>query len=116
MKGGARARAGRPALPAAIHMARGTFRQDRHHAASGLTPPEWLPTPVDLERLGAAGRELIDRVLSDYAMATIDGLRLLEAAAICDKVASFRALDRTALTPTDAAAADRAELSWRVLY
>jgi hypothetical protein len=101
----------------AIHQQRGTYRADRHGPIGGVTDQrEWTPTAADLARLGEAGRALVARVLADYALLPIDGLRLLEAGAVVDKIAALLALDRAGLTVGEVAALDRGELAWRQLF
>ena len=53
-RGGRRVNAGRPALPASVHLLNGTFRRDRHGAppapaiplpaADAAPTPEWHPS------------------------------------------------------------------------
>ncbi len=117
MKGGRRARSGPVALPAATHMLRGTHRPDRHGRLDGSRdqPAEWTPVDADLARLGVAGRTLVERIRRDYVLSPLDGVRVVQAGEVMDKIAALLALARTGFTPAEAATLDRSELGWRQL-
>lgn len=98
-RGGVRIGAGRPRLAAAEHLARGTFRVDRHGPRPSNVVPmpapseSWTPTSADLGGVGDAGRALLERVLSQYEPSTIEGLQLLEVAKAADTLATLRTAD-----------------------
>ena len=79
-------------LPVELHLARGTYRQDRHAAA--LAAQQRPSTPVSradrravLAGLGKAGRKVATRLLDDFSDWDVSGLHTLRQYAIsCDRL------------------------------
>jgi hypothetical protein len=101
-RGGKRTGAGRKRLPLATHLLRGTWRPSRHGvrpamSAAVLEMPvpvgSWAPQPADLAALGAAGRALVEALLSRYDFRAVEGCVLLEAGFAADALARLRAMD-----------------------
>jgi hypothetical protein len=77
-RGGARAGAGRRRKPIAEHVARGSYRRDRHgplpsdllrggNVLPMLAPAvTWEPGADDVASLGAAGRAYVERLITAY--------------------------------------------------
>lgn len=121
MRGGKRARAGRPMLPVTDHIQRGTLRLDRHaHAlATAARPPAeaaWVPAPEQLAALGAAARPFVEAILADHELTLIDGERLLSIGRCIDRLSALSAIDRCGLEPKDLGTLDRLEIGWRALH
>jgi hypothetical protein len=100
--GGRRAGAGRPKLPPATHLLRGTWRSSRHGkrpamSAVVLEMPvpvgSWAPDAADLAALGAAGRALVAAVVARHELAPVEGCVLVEAGFAADALARLRAMD-----------------------
>jgi hypothetical protein len=103
-RGGARVGVGRRRKPIEEHLARGSYRRDRHGALStdllsrGNVLPvtvaptvSWEPDAGDWASLGAVGRVFVERMLAGYSFTLTDGLVLLEAGRSADRLGRLRA-------------------------
>ena len=85
-KGGGRIGAGRKPLPVALHVARGSYREDRHGPLPATVlpmpaapPPEWRPAAEDIAALGPRARGWLTAVQALYQLNVVEGAMLLAA-------------------------------------
>lgn len=102
-KGGARPNAGRPRKPLAEHLARGTYRPDRHGPrpiGNVLAMPapvtDWRPTNAERSELGDRARDWLDAVLNLFAIDDLEGRRLLEALRTLTRIEQLEAAVKAA--------------------
>jgi hypothetical protein len=119
-RGGARIGAGRPRLPLATHIARGTYRRDRHGAPpviGNLTvlpngASGWVPSDQDVATLKAPGKALLEALLTDFEFTKIEGQLALEAAHATDRLHAVRTVSRRGATLREVTSLERLDQNW----
>ena len=103
------------AAPPELHLARGTFRRDRHAVTRTALRNPWRPTRIDRRGLGPSGRRLIDGLLQAFDFDVVEGAQLLEAAHAADQLARVRETNRAGLSSAAVARLDREHRMWSSL-
>lgn len=121
-RGGSRPGAGRPAKPVEEHVLAGTYRRDRHGPLPsnvvqmpGATPPQtqgWTPAPAELGAVGKAGRQFVSEMLGAYEFTRSEGVLVIEAAHITDRLAALRSIARGSIEKAERLSLERLEQGW----